>query len=68
MPLPGEKRKYPQQVPPETQMTKDGKEGTPEAQKRKKQKATKLPLKTPLTDDDYEQIAARLKDEMNDTF
>ena len=68
MPLPGEKRKDPQQVPPEVQTTKDGEEGTPEVQKRKKQKATKLPLKTALTDDDYEQIAVRLKDEMDDTF
>ena len=68
MPLPREKRKDPHQVPLEAQMTKDGEEGTPEVHKRKKKKATKLPLKTALTDDDYEQIVARLKDEMEDTF
>ena len=56
MPLPGEKRKDPEEAPLES------------ATKKKKQKATKLPLKTALTDDDYKQIAARLKDEMDDTF
>ena len=67
-PLPRDKRKPSQQVPSEAQMTKDGEEGTLEAQKRKKQKATKIPLNTTLIDDDYEQIPARLKDEMGDTF
>ena len=52
----GEKRKDPEEAPLDSPM------------KKKKQKATKLPLKTALTDDDYEQIAARLKDEMDDTF
>ena len=56
VPLPGEKRKDPEEAPLDSPM------------KKKKQKATKLPLKTALTDDDYEQIAARLKDEMDDTF
>ena len=36
--------------------------------KKKKQKTTKPPLETTLTDDDYDQIAARLRDEMGDTF
>ena len=56
VPLPGEKRKDPEEAPLESPT------------KKKKQKATRLPLKTALTDDDYEQIAARLKDEMDDTF
>ena len=53
---------------PEAQRTKNGEEGTPKAQKRKKYKATKPALETTLTDDDYEQIVARLKEEMSDTF
>ena len=52
----GEKRKDPEEAPLESPT------------KKKKQKTTKLPLKTALTDDDYEQIAARLRDEMTDTF
>ena len=56
MPLPGEKRKDPEEVPLDSPT------------KKKNKKATKLPFKTALTDDDYEQIAARLKDEMDDTF
>ena len=47
---------------------KDGEQVTPEAHKRKKTKATKLALETSLTDDDYEQVAARLKEEMSETF
>ena len=68
VPLLGEKRKDSQQVPPEAQMTKDGEEGTPEAQKKKKHKATKLPSKTALTEDDYELIATRMHDMLKDSF
>ena len=68
VPLPGEKRKDPQQVPPEAQPTKDGEEGTPEAQKKKKQKATKLPLKTTLTEDDYELMEMRMHDTLEGLF
>ena len=81
MPLPGEKRKDLQQVPPEAQTTKDGEEGIPEAQttkdgeegipeaqKKKNQKATKLPLKTALTEDDYELMAMRMHDMLKDSF
>ena len=55
-------------MPPEAQKTKDAEEETPEAPKRKKSKATKSTLETALTDDDYDQIVARLKEEMRDTF
>ena len=68
VPPPGQKRKYLQQVPPEAQMTKDGEEGTPGAQKKKKHKATKLPSKTALTKDDYELIATRMHDTLKDSF
>jgi len=64
----GSKRKDPQEVPPEAQKTKNGEEETPEAQKRKKSKSTKPALEIALTDDDYDQIATRLKEEMSDTF
>ena len=77
----GSKRKDPVEVPPEAQKKKDAQEVSPEAQKqndteevppdehkRKKSKATKPTLETALTDDDYDQIAARLKEEMKDTF
>ena len=49
-------------------MTKDGEQGTPEAQKKKKHKATKLPSKTALTEDDYELIATRMHDTLKDSF
>ena len=75
------KRKDPVEVPPEAQKNKDAQEVSPEAQekndieevpldgqKRKKAKATKPTLETALTDDDYDQIVARLKEEMKDTF
>ena len=64
----GSKRKDPQEVQPEAQKTKNGEKETPEAQKRKKAKATKPALETAPTDDDYDQIAARLKEEMSGTF
>ena len=68
MPLPREKRKDPQEVRPEAQTTKDGEEGTPKAQKKKKQKATKLPLNTALTEDDYELMATRMHDMLKESF
>ena len=49
-------------------MTKDGEEETPNAQKKKKHKATKPPLKTALTEDDYELIATRMHDTLKDSF
>ena len=49
-------------------MTKDGEEETPELQNRKKHKATKLPLKTALTEDDYELMATRMHDMLKDSF
>ena len=54
--------------PPSAQKRKDAEEEPIEAPKRKKSKASKLALETALTDDDYEQIAARLKEEMKDSF
>ena len=55
-------------MPPQAQKRKDAEEAPPEAPKRKKAKATKPTLETALTDDDYDQIIARLKEEMKDTF
>ena len=49
-------------------MTKDGEEEIPEAQKKKKHKVTKPPIKTALTDDDYELIATRTHDTLKDSF
>ena len=49
-------------------MTKDGEEGTLEAHKKKKHKATKIPSKTALTEDDYELIATRMHDTLTDSF
>ena len=54
--------------PPSAQKRKDAEEEPIEAPKRKKSKASKPALETALTDDDYEQIAARLKEEMKDSF
>ena len=68
VPLPGEKRKNPQQVPSDAQMKKDREEDMLEAQKKKKHKVTKPPLKTALTDDDYELIATRMHDTFKDSF
>ena len=47
---------------------KDGEQVTPEAHKRKKTKATKLPSDTILTEDDYELIAMRMHDALKDSF
>ena len=47
---------------------KDGEQVTPEAHKRKKTKATKLPSDTILTEDDYELIAMRMHDALKDLF
>ena len=55
-------------MPPEAQTTKDGEEETPNAQKKKKHKATKPPSKTALTKDDYELIATRMHDTLKDSF
>ena len=68
MPLPGGQKKYSQQFPSEAQTTKDGEEGPPETQKKKKHKVIKPPLKTALTDDDYELIATRTHDTLKDSF
>ena len=55
-------------MPPEAHTTKDGEEETLEAQKKKKQKATKLPLKTALIEDAYELMAMRMHDTLKDSF
>ena len=68
VPLEAQKKKDAQEVPPEAQKKKDAEEVPLDAQKRKKSKATKPTLETALTDDDYDHIAARLKEEMKDTF
>ena len=49
-------------------MTKDGEEGPPETQQKKKHKTSKPPLKTALTDDDYELIATRTHDTLKDSL
>ena len=64
----GSKETDAEEVLPQAQKRKDAEEVPPNAQKRKKAKATKPTLETALTDDDYDQIAARLKEEMKDTF
>ena len=68
VPPPAQKRKDTIEVPPSAQKRKDVVEVPPEAQKRKKSKASKPILETALTDDDYDQTAARLKEEMKDSF
>ena len=55
-------------MPPEAQTIKDGEEETPDTQNKKKHKATKLPSKTALTEDDYELIATRMHDTLKDSF
>ena len=47
---------------------KDAVEVPPAAQKRKKFKALNPTTETALTEDDYDQIAARLKEDMRDSF
>ena len=56
------------EVPPLAQKRKDAEEEPLEAPKRKKSKASKPALETALTDNDYEQIATILKEEMKDSF
>ena len=48
--------------------TQDEEELPLDGPKKKKYKASKPHVETKLTDDDYEQIAARIRDEMSDTF
>ena len=64
----GSKRKDPVEVPPEAQKKKDAEEVPPPAPKKKKSKATNPTLETALIDDDYDQIVAKLKEEMKDSF
>ena len=64
----GFKRKDTVEVPPAAQKRKDVEEVPPSAQKRKKFKASMPTIETALTEDDYDLIAARLKEEMRDSF
>ena len=64
----GSKRKDVEEVPPEAQMRKDAEEVSPKAQKRKKPKASKPITQAALTEDDYNLIATRLQDEMQESF
>ena len=64
----GVKRKDAVEVPPVAQKRKDAVDVPPPAQKRKKFKSSKPTTETALTEDDYDIIAARLKEEMQDSF
>ena len=55
-------------MPSEAQTTKNGEEGPPETQYKKKQKTSKPVLKTALIDDDYELIATRTCDTLKDSL
>ena len=56
------------EVPSSAQKRKDAEEVPLDAPKKKKSKASKPALVTALTDNDYDQIATRLKEEMKDSF
>ena len=64
----GSKRKDPVEVPLVAQKGKDAVEVPPATQKRKKVKASKTTIETALKEDDYDQIVARLKEEMKDSL
>ena len=65
----GSKRKYAVEVPPAAQKRKYAVEVPPAAQKKRKQFRSSMPTtETALTEDDYDLIAARLKEEMRDSF
>ena len=56
------------EVPSSTQKRKDAEEVPLDTSKKKKLKSSKPALVTVLTDDDYDQITTRLKEEMKDSF
>ena len=64
----GSQMKDTTEVPSSAQKRKDAEEVPLDAPKKKKSKASKLALETILTDDDYEQIAIKLKEETQDSF
>ena len=64
----GVKRKDVVKVPPVAQKRKDAVDVPPLAQKRKKFKASKPTIEAALKEDDYDLIAVRLKEEMQDSF
>ena len=64
----GFKRKDAVKVPPTAQKRKDAVQVPPATQKRKKFKASMPTTETTLTEDDYDLITARLKEEMRDSF
>ena len=64
----GVKRKDAEEVTPVAQKRKYPVDVPPLAPKRKKFKASKPTTQTTLTEDDYDLIVARLKEEMQDSF